>query len=133
MVKVIDGFVSAEDLETKNKAKVEKSLLDLKEKMNQFSTFQSVLQKLCDDNGKGTSKKRSPIRTQSVPPPPPPPPPSRPSAPPTLKKLAQKKTIDFKELLDKQKVFAERRKRFMEKQNAINNKSVSPKKKSPPP
>ena len=129
MVKVIDGFVSAEDLETKNKAKVEKSLLDLKEKMNQFSTFQSVLQKLCDDNGKGTSKKRSPIRTQSVPPPPP----SRPSAPPTLKKLAQKKTIDFKELLDKQKVFAERRKRFMEKQNAINNKSVSPKKKSPPP
>ena len=45
VVKVIDRFVSAEDLETKNKAEVEKSLLDLKEKMNQFFTFEGGIRR----------------------------------------------------------------------------------------
>ena len=45
LVEFIDGFVSAEDLETKNKAEVEKSLLDLKEKMNQFFTFEGGIRR----------------------------------------------------------------------------------------
>ena len=132
LLEVIDAFGNAAKIEEnkKNEFRNEfrKSFDDLEGKMKKLSKLQILLQNMCDEKSpvKRSSLKKSPSKSHSsvVPPPPPPP------LPKTKTTTSSMKSIDFKELLKKQKEWAKRRTNFLKTQNALNS-NPSPSKNSP--
>lgn len=132
LLELIDAFGNAAKIEENKKNEFrnefKKSLDDLEGKMKKLSKLQILLQNMCDEKSpvKRSSLKKSPSKSHSsvVPPPPPPP------LPKTKTTTSSTKSIDFKELLKKQKEWAKRRTNFLKTQNALNS-NPSPSKKSP--
>jgi hypothetical protein len=136
LLEVIDAFGNAAKIEENKKNEFrnefrnefKKSFDELEGKMKKLSKLQILLQNMCDEKSpvKRSSLKKSPSKSHSsvVPPPPPPP------LPKTKTTTSSMKSIDFKELLKKQKEWAKRRTNFLKTQNALNS-NPSPSKKSP--
>lgn len=128
LLEVIDAFGNAAKIEENKKNEFRKSFDELEGKMKKLSKLQILLQNMCDEKSpvKRSSLKKSPSKSHSsvVPPPPPPP------LPKTKTTTSSTKSIDFKELLKKQKEWAKRRTNFLKTQNALNS-NPSPSKKSP--
>lgn len=134
LLEVIDAFGNAAKIEENKKNEFQnelrKSLHDLEGKMKKLSKLQILLQNMCDEKSpvKRSPLKKSPSKSKShasvLPPPPPPP------LPKTKTTTSSTKSIDFKELLKKQKEWAKRRTNFLKTQNALNS-NPSPSKKSP--
>lgn len=128
LLELIDAFGNAAKIEENKKNEFRKSFDELEGKMKKLSKLQILLQNMCDEKSpvKRSSLKKSPSKSHSsvVPPPPPPP------LPKTKTTTSSTKSIDFKELLKKQKEWAKRRTNFLKTQNALNS-NPSPSKKSP--
>ena len=138
LLEVIDAFGNAAKIEENKKNEFQnefqnelrKSLHDLEGKMKKLSKLQILLQNMCDEKSpvKRSPLKKSPSKSKShasvLPPPPPPP------LPKTKTTTSSTKSIDFKELLKKQKEWAKRRTKFLNNQNALHS-NLSASKKSP--
>lgn len=117
-------------LEMQFRNEFQKSFDELEGKMKKLSKLQILLQNMCDEKSpvKRSPPKKSPSKSKShasvVQPPPPPP------LPKTKTTTSSTKSIDFKELLKKQKEWAKRRTKFLNNQNALHS-NLSPSKKSP--